>query len=105
MLITTKKVVYFKSNSATLTTAAKKSIKALAVKFKNQKIESIVVDGWAKPSKSAKSDRAISIKRSNAVAEYLSKFLPNVDIETIGNGATWSNNQKSMRAEILIATP
>lgn len=100
------KKVYFKSGSAELSSSAKKAIRSFVKANNASKLLEVIVDGWAKPSRSFKADKLLSAKRARAVTSFIERLLPNADVTTLANGPTWSNNVKSQRAEItLVVNP
>ena len=100
----------FATNSYTLNKEQRLELQAIAKDLIKHKLASIVVEGHTDSVGKGKDNKILSQNRANAIAEYMSKFVPGTAFTPIGYGeyrplvpnTTSENRAKNRRAELFL---
>jgi outer membrane protein OmpA-like peptidoglycan-associated protein len=85
--------VHFESGKASLTPEGKESAEALASYIRNQApVSKVILYGYADPRGSLELNQSLSVKRAEAVADFLRKSEVGAAIEVQGKGSTTPPN-------------
>jgi TP901 family phage tail tape measure protein len=100
----------FDTNSYTLNKEQKLELQAIAKYLIKHKLASIVVEGHTDSVGKGKDNQILSQNRANAIAEYMSKFVPGTAFTPVGYGeysplvpnTTSENKAMNRRAELFL---
>jgi TP901 family phage tail tape measure protein len=100
----------FATNSYTLNKEQRLELQAIAKDLIKHKLASIVVQGHTDSVGKGKDNKILSQNRANAIAEYISKFVPGTAFIPVGYGeyrplvpnTTAENKAKNRRAELFL---
>ena len=100
----------FATNSYTLNKEQRLELQAIAKDLIKHKLASIVVQGHTDSVGKGKDNKVLSQNRANAIAEYMSKFVPGTAFTPVGYGeyrplvpnTTAENRAKNRRAELFL---
>jgi TP901 family phage tail tape measure protein len=100
----------FATNSYTLNKEQRLELQAIAKDLIKHKLASIVVQGHTDSVGKGKDNKILSQNRANAIAEYMSKFVPGTAFTPVGYGeyrplvpnTTAENRAKNRRAELFL---
>jgi TP901 family phage tail tape measure protein len=100
----------FATNSYTLNKEQRLELQAIAKDLIKHKLASIVVQGHTDSVGKGKDNKILSQNRANAIAEYMSKFVPGTAFTPVGYGeyrplvpnTTAENKAKNRRAELFL---
>jgi len=100
----------FATNSYTLNKEQRLELQAIAKDLIKHKLASIVVQGHTDSVGKGKDNKILSQNRANAIAEYMSKFVPGTAFTPVGYGeyrplvpnTTAENRARNRRAELFL---
>jgi TP901 family phage tail tape measure protein len=100
----------FATNSYTLNKEQRLELQAIAKDLIKHRLSSIVVQGHTDSVGKSKDNKVLSQNRANAIAEYMSKFVPGTAFTPVGYGeyrplvpnTTAENKAKNRRAELFL---